>query len=155
MSSINVFIQGSVVPDIHHMTLPPQATIAALRKQWPDEKLLIFAEDGDQPLEDEALLADYGEIHRFHVHRCRHIRVTLCFNGKEVNRKFSPATTLARVKRWAARELGIERDDAAELVLQLPGGEIRPDPSTHLGSLIDCNDCDQKFDLVPKDRVNG
>ena len=155
MSEINVFVQGGDIPDIHHLKLPEGATIASLREQWPDEELLFFAEDTEEPLDDEAMLSDHGLVHRFHVHRCHRIRVVLCFNGKEVFRDFSPATTLARVKRWAARELGIEPDDAAELVLQLPGGEIRPDPSTHLGSLVSCEECSQKLDMVPKDRVNG
>ena len=155
MSEINIFVQGKDIPDICHLKLPAEATTATLRKQWPAEDLMFFAEDSETPLEDDAVLAEYGQVHRFHVHACRGIEVVLFFNGKEVSRKFSPASTLARVKRWAERELGIERDDAAELVLQLPGGEVRPDPSTHLGALVSGEECSQKLDLVPTDRVNG
>ena len=155
MSEINIFVQGTDILEICHLQLPAKATVATLREQWPAEDLLFFTEDGESPLEDDAVLADYGQPHRFHVHRYRVVEVELFFNGKGIHCKFSPATTLARVKQWAACELGIEPDDAAELVLQIPGGEVRPDPSTHLGALVTGGECSQKLDLVPQDRVNG
>ena len=155
MSEINIFVQGTEIPEVCHLKLPADATTVVLRKQWPEEDLLFFAEDSEFPLKEDAVLAEYGQVHRFHVHRCRGVEVVLFFNGKEVHSKFSPATTLARVKQRAACEFGIEPDDAAELVLQIPGGEVRPDPSTHLGALVTGEECSQKLDLVPQDRVNG
>ena len=155
MSEINIFVQGTDILETCHLKLPAEATTVTLRRQWPAEGLLFFAEDGESPLKEDAVLAECGQVHRFHVHRCRGIEVVLFFNGKERYGKFSPATTLARVKQWAACEFGIEPDDAAELVLQIPGGEVRPDPSTHLGALVTGEECSQKLDLVPQDRVNG
>ena len=44
---------------------------------------------------------------------------------------------------------------AGEHVLQIAGTHDRPSPSTHVGVLVHCPDCQIAFDLVPDQRVNG
>ena len=70
--------------------------------------------------------------------------------------EFSPATTVADVKKFAAiREFGMKPADAAEHVLQFSGSAERPEPETHVGTLVSCPDCRISFDLVPHKRVEG
>ena len=65
-------------------------------------------------------------------------------------------TTVETVKRWAAiKGFGMTPADAAEHVLQLAGSTIRPEPDTHIGSLVSGSACQLRFDLVPLKRVEG
>ena len=66
------------------------------------------------------------------------------------------ATTVARVKHWAAqRKFNMSPEEASEHVLQIKGSHDRPAPGTHLGTLAACPQCAVAFDLVPDQRVNG
>ena len=76
------------------------------------------------------------------------------YAGRQAKRDFQSATTIARVKRWATHELGINASDAAELVLQVSGTDIRPDADVHLGSLVVAPHHSVTLDLVPSPRVN-
>jgi hypothetical protein len=93
---------------------------------------------------------------KVHLHRCRHIEVTISFNGDVVEHRFSPAATVAKVKRWAAEhKFGMTPEEAGEHVLQIAGSHNRPAPGTHIGALTDGRICGLAFDLVPNERVNG
>ena len=82
--------------------------------------------------------------------------MTVTFNGQSKGHEFSPATTVADVKKFAAiREFGMKPADAAEHVLQFSGSAERPEPETHVGALVSCPDCRIAFDLVPHKRVEG
>ena len=91
-----------------------------------------------------------------HVHRCRHVEVTVSFNGETVRHHFGPGSTVARVKHWAAvHKFKMTEAEAGEHVLQITGTHDRPAPGTHLGSLVSCPKCAIAFDLVPDQRING
>ncbi len=92
---------------------------------------------------------------RIHIHRCRKIKVSVNFNGKEAAESFPPSKTIAKVKRWADKQFGIEGVDATEHALQICGTAKRPDEDTHLGTLVRSRNCEVCFDLVPKKRVEG
>jgi hypothetical protein len=59
------------------------------------------------------------------------------------------------VKNWAAKELGIPKEDAAELILQISGTQEQPDVDVHIGTLAACPACALAFDLVPNPRIQG
>ena len=93
---------------------------------------------------------------RLHVTRCRHIEVTVRFNGEDAARRFPPSATVERVRRWAARRaFHLSPRDAAEHVLQIQGTTIRPDRDVHIGTLTKGETCAVAFDLVPCKRVEG
>jgi hypothetical protein len=163
MKSIDLFYQGEGVGEISHIELEPTATFATLKaclaeKHGVSRDALLFLEDEDEPMGEAVLLKDRATAKglKVHVHRCRHIEVTVTFNGKTAERRFSPSATVARVKRWAAEhEFGMSEEETGEHVLQLAGTHERPAPGTHIGSLSDGKICALAFDLVPDERVNG
>ena len=123
-----------------------------------DTEVLMFIEDRDEPVEGGLLVHEHAEacVIKIHVHRCRHIEVTVTFNGETVEHRFGPGTTIARVKKWAAEhKFGMSPEDASEHVLQIAGSQDQPTPGTHLGSLVSHGKCRLAFDLVPDGRVNG
>ncbi|MBI1869133.1 MAG: hypothetical protein HYS06_12715 [Methylocystis sp.] len=171
MRSIDVFIQGEGLADIIVASAAPHHTIsdifASLKQPVPNgDGLLIFIEDVSAPLDLDAvveellpLAADDEAIIvplRLHVTHCRHIEVSVRFNGEDAKRRFPPSATIARVHHWAARRaFHLTPRDAAEHILQLQGSAKYPDRDVHIGTLAGGKICAVAFDLVPRKRVEG
>lgn len=163
MSVIDVFYQGEGIREIEHIEVDAEHTFAALKavlaeKHGLEGELFVFVEDGAEPIDEIVFVREHGGGCgiKVHVHRCRHVEVSVSFNGQPVHHRFSPGTTVARVKRWAAEhKFGMSPEEAGEHVLQLAGSHDRPAPGTHLGALVACPHCSIAFRLVPNERVNG
>lgn len=67
---------------------------------------LLFLEDEDEPVDEAILVKERATAKglKVHIHRCRHVEVTVTFNGETVEPRFSPSATVAGMKRWAAEE---------------------------------------------------
>lgn len=162
MKDIDIFYQVEGVPEIQHISAPPDEKLAVLKariaaKHGIGDDVALFSEDADDVV-DEAVTV--GAIStpagaKMNLHRCRRIAVTVAFAGRTLEHDFRPGATVARVKRWAAQEIGMSKEDAGEHVLQISGTQDRPTPSTHVGTLAKCPTCRIAFDLVPDERVNG
>ncbi|MBS0641742.1 MAG: hypothetical protein JSS43_17910 [Proteobacteria bacterium] len=163
MTTIDVFYQGEGISEIAHLEVDADHSFAAVRiaimaKHGLAPDTLIYLEDADEPIDEACLVHHHvGRAGiKAHVHRCRHVAVSVTFNGETVRHRFGPGTTVARVETWAAeRKFGMTPQEAGEHVLQIAGTKERPDPGTHLGTLATCPDCHVAFDLVPNERVNG
>jgi hypothetical protein len=163
--SVDVFYQGEGIREIEHIEVGPHHSFSDLKALLvekhgmdTDAEVLMFIEDRDEPVEGGLLVHEHAEacIIKIHVHRCRHIEVTVTFNGESVEHRFGPGTTIARVKKWAAEhKFGMSPEEASEHMLQIAGSHDRPAPGTHLGSLVSHGKCQLAFDLVPDERVNG
>lgn len=163
MTSIDIFYQGEGINEIAHFEASPDHTFAVVKlalmeRHGLTKETLIFIEDRDEPVDEQWVLRDHvGRAGiKAHIHRCRHIAVGVTFNGKTVDHKFGPATTVARVKKWAAEtKFGMTPQEAGEHVLQISGTKDRPDPGTHIGTLAHGPGCRIAFDLVANERING
>jgi hypothetical protein len=171
MKSIDVFIQGGEFTEILVGQAAPIHSIAEILAKFEipvdnADELLIFVEDAHAPLDPgvivEELLplcADEEAILiplKLHVTRCRHIEVSVRFNGETAKRRFPPSVTIGRVHHWAARrKFDLSPRDAAEHVLEIHSTHKRPDRDVHIGSLTAGKVCSVEFDLVPRKRVEG
>lgn len=157
MQKIDLFIKRGGTLEAEHHRLDTNTTISELKKLLNEEEdTLFFDEDADDPLEHDHKIGCHGHHARFiHHNRCRHVSVSVNYSSHQVKHRFGPGATLARIQKWAEKKLGICDDDAIELSLQIAGTDEKPDPSTHVGSLGSCPDCNVEFDLVPTDRING
>ena len=162
MATIDLFFQGEGLRDIDHLEIEPVSTFGAL-KVLVHEKcgipldVLVFVEDMGEPVSDDASLKEYATPTglKVHFHRLREVKVLVTFNGKTVEGLFSPATTVARVRQWAAVcEFGMTEDEAGEHVLQIAGTHDRPGLGKHMGVLGKGRRA-VAFDLVADERVNG
>jgi hypothetical protein len=162
MKPIDIFYQGERVHEMDHLETAVD-TIAAVKalilsKHGGEADVLVFLENGDEPLDEEiathSLAGPTGL--KLHLHRCRRVEVVVNFAGDTVERAFGPGVTVAHVKSWAAQhKFGMTKEEAGEHVLQIAGTQERPTPSTHIGTLATCPICRVAFDLVPNERVNG
>jgi hypothetical protein len=162
MTMTQVFLQSELLSDVEVLELKDNADKHDLRGAClarvagaPNiDALILYVEDDD----DEGALDKIEHIVnglRVHLHRLKAISVTARYAGREEHHTFRPNATIARVKRWAAHAFGIAPSDAAELMLQISGTDIRPDSDLHLGCLVKAPQDSVCFDLVPAPRVNG
>lgn len=163
MKSIDVFYQGEGIGGLGHIEVEPDTSFSILSARLAQKHQLgrdaqLFLEDQDEPINHAAQVKDCATATglKVHIHRCRLIEVLVTYNGEVVGARFSPGTTVARVKRWAAQgELGMTEEEASEHALQIAGSYDRPARSVHIGSLTDGTVCSIAFDLVTDERVNG
>jgi hypothetical protein len=163
MPTIDIFYQGEGIQEIAHIEADSEDTFSIIKRTIVENhrltgETLLFLEDTDEPVDEQLIAREHvGPVGlKAHVHRCQHIKAEVAFNGEIVHHHFGPGTTVARVKTWAAeRKFCMSPQEAGEHVLQIAGTKDRPDPGTHLGTLVHCPECRIAFDLVPHERVNG
>jgi len=161
--TLDVFYQGEGIAELQHLAVPPDTTFAAIKTLLVGKhpnliEAHLFVEGDEDPVADGVLVKERSSSAglKVHLHRCRHVEVTVTFNGKTVEHRFSPAATVAHVKHWAAeRKFKMSPEEAGEHVLQIAGTHDRPSAGTHIGTLTDGKVCGLAFDLVPDERVNG
>jgi hypothetical protein len=164
MKTIQLFLQFEGHRRIELVQVEETATVAdllaAARRHGLTDDLLkgahVFAHESENPLAPDAGLKAAGvrDKHRVHVHRCKKVAVTLHFNDLTVTLGFPPSTTVDKVKKEFVKKIDMSKVDATEHVLQLCGTTDRPEPDTHIGSLV-CGCCEVCFDLVPIKRIEG
>ena len=163
MSKINVFLQGEGIKDVVRLQLEPKSTALDVKSACASHgvqangEAAVFVEDSDEPVADSATVESLAGKHgvRLHVHRCPRVGVKVAYSGRTVERVFGLGRTVGSVKSWAAKELGIPKEDAAELILQIAGTKDQPDVDVHIGTLAACPACAIAFDLVPNPRIQG
>ena len=163
MAKINVFLQGEGIKDVVRLQFEPQNTALDVKRACAihgiqvNGEAAVFAEDQDDPLADAVTVGSLAGKHgaRLHLHRCRRVAFRVSYSGRVVERAFGPGRTVGAVKKWAADELRISKEDAAELILQIAGTHDQPDVDVHIGTLAACPACALSFDLVPNPRIQG
>jgi hypothetical protein len=166
---LELFIQGEELSEIHLVVINDKSTFATMveslaskvRGDFVDvatsQDYCIMLEDESNELPIDQPLGKLGIKHRdrLHIHRCRKIKVTVNFNGRQISESLPPSTTVGKVKKWADKHFEIDKIDATEHALQLCGTARRPDEDIHIGALVKKLSCSLCFDLVPKKRVEG
>ena len=90
-----------------------------------------------------------------HCHRCRHVAVEVNYNSRTKHHRFSPATTIAVVTKWAIKKFELTDAAAADYVLQICHSTQQPRQNEHLGELVHAPDCRICFDLVKEVTPQG
>jgi hypothetical protein len=89
------------------------------------------------------------------VHRCRKVTVSVTYGGVEKEVEVRPAARLRRVRAKAVEEFSIDRVDAADLVLRLPGQEQDLDLASPVVSIVAGRSCSATVDIVHAVRPQG
>lgn len=166
MKSIKIVLQREGAAQVLVGDVKGQQTVGEALKALgvTDMGHLLHAEDHDGPVElktpVQALVSGKGEggpaLVRLHQGRCQRVSVNVTFNGVTKSRDFPPVTRVVRVHQWATHNaFEMSPRDAAEHVLELEGGDERPDADTQIGTLTNGTLCAVAFDLVPFKRVEG
>jgi hypothetical protein len=159
-----IYLQSEFLPDVKLVEVNAGASarslkdacLAVLPEEARQHELYLFEEDAEAEIighDIEKLNREHGV--RLHLHRCKHVRVTVRYADRAVEKDFPPSATIGRIKKWAAQQIGMTPEDAAEHVLQFSGASEQPDADLHVGSFAKCPECSVSFDLVPCHRING
>lgn len=163
--TMRVFIQSALLKDMAVLVLPAESTEETIRASCIEvipqglrsTELVVVDEidlSGEEGPGEEIVLIQTERARRFHVGRCRHIAVKVRYAGRTLERKFSTAATIERIKKWSVRHFHIAPSEATELVLQLAGSDVRPSGDKHVGCFAG-DSCGVVFDLVRAYTVNG
>lgn len=165
-NELQLFVQGEGIADIQLVRVAEQSALRELIGKLGSaftetgaaaDEFIFLLEDSERELASDKSLKELGikNRERIHISRCRKVKVSVNFNGREIADAFPPSRTVAKVKRWADKQFDIDGVDATEHALQICGTAKRPDDDTHLGALVRRPNCQVCFDLVPKKRVEG
>lgn len=168
MKNIKIVLQCEgaarvLVGDVKGQLSVGEALVALGTKDVGQAGQCVFAEDHDGPVDlhtpVQALVSSKGDgpaLVRLHQSRCQRVTVNVTFNGVTKSRDFPPVTRVGHVHQWATHNaFDMSPRDAAEHVLELVGGDERPDLDTQIGTLTSGTLCAVAFDLVPFKRVEG
>lgn len=157
-----LFAESDAAADVQPLDVPDGATAADVLARArdaglarPDDEIVVYLEDADDPLEGDAVLPSGDGPCRVHVGPRARIDVTVHYNGRHVGRAFSPAATVGRVHRWAGEQLRIGDAELARTGLQFCDTTEKPKPRRHLGALDRNRDRELCFDLVPDRKTQG
>lgn len=117
-------------------------------------------DDGDDSHEpiDAGLTLEQLKIRghdHIHCHKCRRVAVEVNYGPHTKRHKFSPATTVEVVTKWAKKKFKLDDAAAADLILQKCGTTERPRPNQHLGEIVEAGNCMICFDLVKEVTPQG
>lgn len=165
-SAIEFFLHGNGKPQVQ-TGLEGETLKDALARMdaLPREGEVVFVGETDDAVhnpeadnEEDAQIPAYlsatlgalrvRELRHVHTRVVRRIEVGVHFNGKERERKFSPATTVATVLAWAKKRFGIDPNAGADYVLALRPDGTHPRQEEHLGELLKPGSKILEFDLV-------
>ena len=111
--------------------------------------------DNHDPVDANLPIEKLGTQQRhIHCYGCRHVAVDVNFGGQTEQWKFSPATTVGVVTRWARRKLRIDDAAAADYILRVCRTDEQPRSDKYLGELVSAT-CSLCFDLVKEVTPQG
>src|SRR5947209_415419 len=97
MNRIEILLQGEGIAEIEVLRLETGAAVREVLRcpairlpRLSEGELLVFAEDDDESLHLDRPLPEpeSGNPLRLHIHRCRHVSVTVVFNGECETHRF-------------------------------------------------------------------
>ena len=163
MSKIIIFIQVQGKPGVTEAELPTKPTYDELKVCLSnigvefDSDTHIFLDESPDPIEIkcEGQIEELKRGGRLHVCRSRKVKVKGHYLENGVEAEFPPGVRIRKIKSWAVRYFKLDKQDAAEHVLQLCNSTQRPANDTPLHELVDKATDSACFDLVPEKRVEG
>lgn len=122
-----------------------------------EEKSINDGNDTHEPVDPTQTIErlKIREHEHIHCHKCHQIAVDVNYGSDTKKHKFSPATTIEVVTKWAKTKFPLDAAAAADLVLQKCGTDNRPRPNQHLGELVEAGNCKICFDLVKEVTPQG
>jgi hypothetical protein len=153
MVKIYIHREGHVGTEAVEIT-PATALGEAIKAEAGSVALL---EDNDRALPLDAAVADAGIADRAHVFTGKREKeqVEVIFNDESTGTSFPISTRVDHVFKWAVKQFGLNKEDAAEHTLAICGTEIIPAEDTHLGELDAESTGELCFALIPKHRFEG
>jgi hypothetical protein len=160
---VEIIVEGEGLAEVETIRLEEGSAgrelvaAVAVKGGFPAEEGLLFLEDCEEPLDDALVIAEEnsGKVH--HVHRARQIEVSVFYQGRQLEKRFSPATRVQRVLDWAVGPSGFKIDKAIapEMELALHGSTTALPKDAHIGRYLRHPQHQLSFDLIRGVVPNG
>jgi hypothetical protein len=152
---IKIYIHREGRVGAEAVEIAPASALGEAIGAEPDSVALLEDTAGALPL--EATVADVGIADRAHVFTGKREKevVEVIFNDEGVEDSFPVSTRVDHVFRWAVKEFGLSKEDAAEHTLAICGTDVIPADDTHLGEVDSESTGKLCFALIPKHRFEG
>ncbi len=160
---IEIIVEGEGLLEVETVRLEEgsagrEIVAAVARKSgFSSEEGYLFLEDCDDPLDTALLLKEEhgGKVH--HVHRAKHIEVAVYYQGRQLEKRFSPSARVQRVLDWAVGPHGFKIDVAIapEMELALHGSTEALPKEAHIGRYLRHPQKQLSFDLIRGVVPNG
>jgi hypothetical protein len=160
---VEIIVEGEGLAEVETIRLEEGSVgreivaAVAVKGGFPAEEGLLFIEDCEEPLDIAVLIAEEnsGKVH--HVHRARHIEVSVFYQERRIEKRFSPATRVQRVLDWAVGPNGfnIDKAIAPEIELALEGSKVPLPKDAHIGRYLRHPEHCLSFDLIRGVVPNG
>jgi hypothetical protein len=105
---------------------------------------VVFLEDSDEPLGVEETLEYHKVKHHghIHIHKCRKVNVIVAYDGKKIERHFSPPSRIVKVLEWCVEEFRVPDHEKQEMLLRLSPESDPLGKETRIGSLVTSEKCE-------------
>ena len=160
---VEIMVEGEGFAEVELIRLPQgsatrEIVVAVAAKHgFRPEEAFLFVEDCEEPLDLSLLIKGgmAGKVH--HVHRARQIEVTVFYQRREIEKRFSPAARVERVLDWAVSPSGfnIDKTIAPEMELALQGSTTPLPKDAHIGRYLRHPQHCLSFDLIRGVVPNG
>lgn len=161
---IELLVEGEGIADVETIRIPEGSAgreivaAVALKGGFPAEEGILFVEDVEEPIDLTLVIAEdkcRGTVH--HVHRARHVEVSVFYQGHHKGKRFSPSARVQRVLDWAVgpQGLNIDRAIAPEMELALHGSTTALPRNAHIGRFVRHPHHELALDLIRGIVPNG
>ena len=163
MTTMEIIVEGEGLADVEAIRIDEGSTrreivaAVAVKAGFPAEEGLLFIEDCEEPLDLNLIIATESINRVHHVHRLRHIEVSVFYQRRQIEKRFSPATRVHRVLDWAVSSQGfnIDRAIAPEMELALHNSTKALPKDAHIGRYLRHPHHCLAFDLIRGIVPNG
>lgn len=135
--------------------VPPETRLGDLLVLEEGERAYLIEEDAELDLRLTVAAALGAGPGHLVISACRKIVVTVTYGGLDKEVRVNPSARLRRVRKLAISEFEISANDAADLVLRLPGGTQDLDLASPVGSIVPKGTCSVVVDLAHATRPQG
>lgn len=161
---IEMLVEGEGLADVQVIRVRKgsrgREIVSAVAKMggYPPDEAVLFVEDGDGPLDLEAVVEEPAARQVHHVHRAQHVDVIIYYQNQQVERRFRPSTRVQRVLDFAVGPDGFKNIDRAivpELELALHNTKAALPKNAHIGRFIRHPEHRLELDLIRGVIPNG
>lgn len=139
---LEIFVQGEEIVGERRLRVLPGTTVgemrklaALLRRKPTSDELWLFEENEIEPLAfAEVLKPKSGRVMHLHLHRCRHVTLTIHHLEDTHTLCVAPGTTFGQV--LVEMETRGMVKDKQELTTCITGTKTHPDTNRHVGAFV-------------------
>lgn len=161
-NEVAILVECAGMADIQEIVVPLGSKLRVLVEEAGKrcgisaEEVLVFREDGEEPLDLEVHIDEKYPHHKIHhTHNRKTIEVVVFFMNEKREKKFHPAAKVERVLDWAVKEYNIDPPIRPLMELALHGSKDALPNDAPIGRYVKPHQRVLELDLIRGIIPNG